>query len=193
MAIQIAERLLSVDEFLEWESQQPYRNELIKGWVLQMTGASRAHNRIILDLARALDDSLRGKGCEVFAAEVGLLVNTDGTYTYPDVMVVCGEQTVHAGAPQVSLVNPSLLFEVLSPSTESRDRNQKLQQYLQIPSLQGYFLVAQDKPLIEAHTRAGGDWRQLAYAGLNATLRIPAPACEIPLSDIYRRVRFEDV
>ena len=122
-----------------------------------------------------------------------MLVNLEGTYTYPDVMVVCGEQKIRADAPQSSLENPTLLFEVLSPSTEMVDRNQKLEQYRQIPSLLGYFLVAQDKPLIEAHTRSFDDWHYREYSGFDATLVIPAPECEIPLSEIYRRVNFADV
>ena len=139
-----------------------------------MTSASRPHNRIVLDLARALEDRLHSQACEVFAVEVGVLVNLEGTYTYPDVMVVCGEQKIRADAPQTSLENPTLLFEVLSPSTEMVDRNQKLEQYRQIPSLLGYFLVAQDKPLIEAHTRSFDDWQYREYcAGLDASLHHP--------------------
>ena len=191
MATEVAERLMSAEEFLLWESQQEFRHELIEGRVVQMTGASRSHNRIVLDLARALEDRLFGKACEVFAVEVGALVDPEGTYTYPDVMVVCGEQRVR-GVPQTSLENPTLLFEVLSPSTETYDRNQKFELYLRIPTLTGYFMVAQDKPLVEAHQRAGDDWRSETFAGLEASLDIPALDCEIPLSDIYRRVRFTD-
>ncbi len=190
MATEIAERLLSIDEFLEWESQQPFRNELINNRVIEMTGASRSHNRINLNLAFALEDKLHSKGCEVYAIEIGVLVNPDGTYTYPDVIVVCGEQRVRADAPQASLENPTLLFEILSPSTETRDRNQKLEQYLQISSLVGCFLVAQDKPLIEAHTRSGDDWQYREYSGMDANLLVPALDCEIPLSEVYQRVRF---
>lgn len=190
MVTDVAERLLSVDEFLQWESQQAFRHELIEGRVVQMTGASRSHNRIVLDLARALEDRLHSKECEVFAVEVGVMVNLEGTYTYPDVMVVCGGQRAR-GVPQTSLENPTLLFEVLSPSTEAYDRNQKLRHYLQIPSLQGYFLVAQDKPLIEAHQRAGDEWLNETFAGLDASLNIPALDCQIPLSEVYRRVQFD--
>ncbi|MDE2635437.1 MAG: Uma2 family endonuclease [Chloroflexota bacterium] len=190
MVTEIAERLVSIDEFLEWESQQPFKNELINNRVIEMTGASRPHNRINLNLARALEDQLQSKGCEVYALEVGVLVNLEGTYTYPDLIVVCGEQRVRAEAPQASLENPTLLFEVLSPSTERYDRNQKLEQYLRIPSLLGYFLVAQDKPHIEAHICSSGDWLRHEFAGLDSKLVIDRPYCEVPLSDIYRRVQF---
>ena len=192
MATDVADRLLTVDEFLEWECQQTFRHELVTGRVVQMPGACRPHNRIVLDLARALEDRLHSQACEVFAVEVGVMVNLEGTYTYPDVMVVCGEQKIRADAPQSSLENPTLLFEVLSPSTEMYDRNQKLEQYRQIPSLLGYILVARDKPHIEANIRSSGDWQYREYAGLDARLHIPTPDCEIPLSEIYRRVSFAD-
>lgn len=191
MATEVAERLMSINEFLEWESRQPFRHELINCRVIDMPGASRPHNRIVLSLAFALEDRLERKGCEVYAVEVGVLVNLKGTYTYPDVIVVCGEQRVRAEAPQTSLENPTLLFEVLSPSTEMYDRNQKLDQYLAIPSLTGYFLVAQDKPLIEAHLKSGDDWLRHEYTGLESSLFIPALDCKIPLREVYRRVPFE--
>jgi Uma2 family endonuclease len=89
------------------------------------------------------------------------------------------------------LLNPTLLFEILSPSTELIDRKQKHAQYLEIPSLQGYFLVSQGKPFIEAHTRKGDDWRLRIFSGLDDILRIPALGCQIPLSEIYQQVRFE--
>ena len=192
MATEVAERLMSIDEFLEWESQQPFRHELIYSRVIAMTGVSRSHNRININLAFALEQKLEDQGCEVYIIEVGLLVDREGTYAYPDVIVVCGEPKLYGEAPQDTLENPALLFEILSPSTESRDRNQKLDQYLQIPSLTGYFLVAQDKPMIEAHTRSFDDWQYREYAGWDASLRIPTPDCEIPLSEIYRQVSFVD-
>ena len=78
------------------------------------------------------------------------------------------------------LENPTLLFEILSPSTERIDRKRKRELYLQIPTLSGYFLVSQDKPLIETHTRSSDDWQYREYSGLDATLVIPTPECEIP-------------
>lgn len=193
MAERLAEYLVSADHYLAWESQQPYKYELIDNRIYPMTGASLSHNFVNVKLAVALDSRLSEKGCVVYTSDMRVQVEEEGTYTYPDLVVLCGKPRLRPYAEQDTLQNPTLLFEVLSPSTELIDRNQKLEQYLQIPSLQGYFLVAQDKPLIEAHIRAGSDWRPLEFTGLDATLRIPAPECEIPLSDIYRRVRFEDV
>ena len=193
MAQEVAERLMSAEEYLLWESEQPYKFELIDNTIYPMPGSSPSHNLINFDLAFALTRRLERQGCQVYGINIQLLVDPVSTYTYPDVVVVCGEAQFNYNLLPPKLENPTLVFEIISPSTESRDRNQKLQQYLQIPSLAGYFLVAQDKPLIEAHTRSGDGWPSTQFAGLYSSLRIPALDCEIPLSEIYRRVEFESV
>ena len=192
MATDVAEGLMSADDYLAWESQQPYKYELIDNRIYPMTGASLSHNYISVKLAVALDSRLSDKGCAVYTNEMRVQVEQSGTYTYPDLVVLCSEPRLRPYAEQDTLLNPTLLFEILSPSTELIDRKQKRTQYLQIPSLRSYFLVSQGKPLIEAHTRKADDWRLRFYSGLDATLVIPAPACEIPLSEIYRQVSFTD-
>lgn len=192
MAERLAEYLVSADHYLAWESQQPYKYELIDNRIYPMTGASLSHNYISTRLSVALDSRLSEKGCAVYTSDMRVQVEEEGTYTYPDLVVLCGAPRLRPYAEQDTLQNPTLLFEILSPSTELIDRYQKREQYLHIPSLLGYFLVAQDKPLIEAHTRSFDDWHYREYAGLDASLHIPTPDCEIPLSEIYRRVRFKD-
>ena len=157
-----------------------------------MTGASRAHNFISVKLAVALDSRLSGRGCEVYTSDMRVQVDESGTYTYPDVIVVCGDPRFRKYVAQDTLINPTLLFEILSPSTELIDRNQKYKQYLQIPSLTGYFLVTPDKPLIEAYTRSGDDWQNVTSSGLESSLVIAALDCEIPLSAVYNRVQLGD-
>ena len=191
MAIEVAERLISAEEFLVWESSQPYKHELIDNRVYDMTGASRSHNRINLNLAFALENRLGSRGCEVFGIDIRVQVDPDATYTYPDLIVVCGEPRFRSDLSQDTLENPTLLFEILSPSTESNDRNRKFRQYLQLESLQGYFLVAQDKPLIESYTRQGDDWLYRSWSGLDATVEIDTLDSEIPLEDIYSSIRME--
>ena len=192
MATEVAERLMSAEEYLLWEREQPFKYELINNRTYPMPGSSPSHNLINFDLAFAIRSRLENQGCKVFGIDIQLQVDRASTYTYPDVIVVCGEAQFTRHVSQAMLENPTLIFEILSPSTESRDRNQKLDQYLEIPSLTGYYLVAQDKPLIEAHQRAGDGWHYEAFAGLDASLVIPAPVCEIPLSEVYRQVSFEN-
>lgn len=192
MAEQLAERLMSAEEFLAWESAQPYKFELIDNRVYEMTGVNPSHNLINFDLGIALMGRLESRGCTVFGMEIQVQVDPTSMYTYPDVIVVCGEMRFRYDVSPPRLENPTLLFEILSPSTESIDRNQKMERYLQIPSLTGYYLVAQDKPLIEAHQRAGDEWLYEIFAGLDSSLVIPTLDCEIPLSEVYRRLRFEE-
>ena len=192
MGERLAEYLVSADHYLAWESQQPYKYELIDNRIHPMTGASLSHNYVNVKLAVALDRRLSEKGCVVYTSDMRVQVEEEGTYTYPDLVVLCGKPRLRPYAEQDTLVNPTLLFEILSPSTELIDRYQKREQYLKIPSLMGYFLVAQDKALIEAHQRSGDDWLQHECAGLDSTLQIPPLDCEIPLSEIYRPVDFEE-
>jgi len=190
MATEAAERLMSAEEFLLWEREQPFKYELIDNRTYPMPGSSPSHNLINFDLAFALRIRLENQGCKIFGIDIQLQVDRAATYTYPDAIVVCGEAQFRYELAPPMLENPTLIFEILSQSTESRDRNQKLDQYLQIPSLMGYYLVAQDEPLIEAHERSGDDWTCSDYAGLESSLAISAPSCEIPLSEVYRQVRF---
>ncbi len=192
MALEVAEALWSAEAYLEWESAQPYKYELIDNRIVPMPGSSPSHNLINFDLAFVLTSRLESQRCQVFGIDIQLQVDPVSTYTYPDVMVVCGEAQFNYSQLPPKLENPTLLFEVLSPSTETRDRNRKREQYLGISSLQGYFLVAQDQPLIEAYTRAGTEWIYSECAGLDANLIIPALDCEIPLGEIYRRVNFDE-
>ena len=192
MAERLAEYLVSADDYLAWESQQPYKYELIDNRIYPMTGASLSHNYICTKLAVALDIRLSQRGCAVYTSDMRVQVEEAATYTYPDLVVLCTEPRIRPYAEQDTLLNPTLLFEILSPSTELIDRKQKHAQYLEIPSLQGYFLVSQGRPLIEAHTREGDDWRLRIFLGIDATLVIPAPDCEIPLSEIYQQMIFAD-
>lgn len=191
MAEQLAEYLVSGNDFLQWESAQESKCELIANRVYPMTGASRPHNLIAARLIALLINCLRAADYEIYPSDMRVQVDDAGTYTYPDVVVVCGEPRFRPYAAQDTLLNPALLIEVLSPSTELADRNLKLQQYLQIPSLIGYLLVAQNKPLIQAHLRIDDAWRYRAWQGRDSVVVIEALGCELPLREIYQKVGLE--
>lgn len=193
MAALPAENLWDADAFLTWERNQEYKHELIDNHVYAMAGASRGHNRINLNLAFTLTNKLGGKGCEVYAMDMRVEVKRQATYAYPDVVVVCGEPKFRNNVKPDTLKNPTLIFEILSPSTELIDRNRKLDQYLELESVQAYFLVSQHKPRIEAYSRLDDGWRYQDLSGLDAALVIDVPACELPLADIYRNLRFEPI
>ena len=167
MSAEVAERLWSAEEYLEWEREQPYLNELIDNRIYPKSGGSSSHEIIVAALVSWFYFALMDKTGQVFAG-IQVMVDALATYTYPDVTVVCGEPQFQGSPKSGLLKNPTLLFEVSSPSTEQIDRTRKLEQYLQIPSLAGYCLVSQDEPLIEAYLRSGAEWHYIRIAGLES-------------------------
>ena len=185
------EQTWSADEYLAWESEQPTKFELIDNYIVAMSGASRSHNIVTVNISALLNFRLREKPCEVYQADMRVQVKRQATYAYPDVVVVCGQPRFRADTKPATLQNPMLIFEVLSPSTEDIDRNRKFTQYLQLPSLEGYFLVSQDKPRVESYTRQSAGWLYQDHVGLEAKLRIDAIGVSLSLEDVYHKVQFE--
>ena len=185
------EQIWSADEYLAWESKQPTKFELIDHYIVAMSGASEAHNIIAAAITALLYFRLRKKPCKVYAADMRVQAERESSYTYPDVVVVCGEPRFRDDTKPETLQNPMLIFEVLSPSTEAIDRNMKFNSYLQLPSLEGYFLVSQDKPRVESYTRQADGWLYQDHAGLESKLRIDAIDVSLSLADVYHKVQFE--
>ena len=156
------ERIWPADEYLAWESEQSTKFELIDNYIVAMSGASRAHNIITVNITASLYFQLRKKPCEVYQADMRVQAEGESSYTYPDVVVVCGEPKFRHDTNPETLQNPTLIFEALSPSTEDIDRGRKFAQYLQLPSLEGYFLVSQGQAQSRILHSAGG-W--LAVSG----------------------------
>ena len=185
------EHIWPADKYLAWESEQLTKFELIDNHIVAMSGASRSHSIVTVNISSSLNLRLRKEPCEVYVADMRVQVKQQATYTYPDVVVVCGQPRFRADAKPSTLQNPMLIFEVLSPSTEDIDRNRKFSQYLQLPSLEGYFLVSQDEPRVESYTRQSDGWLYQDHVGLDAKLRIDAIGVSLSLEDIYHKVPFE--
>ena len=158
MSTQIQPRHATPEEYLAVERASETRSEYFAGDIVAMTGASRAHNLIVLNVGAELRAQLRGRACESYVEGMRVKVVAAGVYTYPDVVVVCGEP-VFEDEQVDTVLNPTLIVEVLSPSTERYDRGRKLEHYRKIPSLSEYILIAQDARRIEWYTRQeGGLW-----------------------------------
>ena len=184
-------KTMTETEFLAFERASEIKHEYLDGYVYTMTGASRAHNLICINAAATLHGQLRQKPCEIYANDMRVKVQATGLYTYPDLSVVYDEPQL-AGGEFDTLLNPVLLIEVLSPSTESYDRGKKFQHYRQIDSLGDYVLIAQDSPRIERFTRQPDDTWLLADAvGLDASVELPSLGCTLALADVYEKVTFE--
>ena len=149
------------------------------------------HVLVTTNLSGELRQALRQRPCEVYAVDLRLKVNPHRLYTYPDISVVCGESKL-ADDHKDTLLNPTVLVEVLSPSTEARDRGLKFTHYRHIESLQEYALVWQSEPRLEIYRRQpAGDWLLSEISGLDSTCRFGSLGCEVPLSEIYSGVSFD--
>jgi len=174
-------------EYLALERAAERKHELIDGRIVAMAGASRNHSLVASPLIRLLGNQLDGQPCEVHGGDLRVRVAEGGLYTYPDVAVVCDEPRFD-DAQRDTLLNPTVLFEVLSPATEAYDRGERFARYRQLPSLKEYVLVAQDRPRIERFARDGEDWILTAFDGPAAAVELASTGCELRLADVYAKV-----
>ena len=189
--VQPLEQTISPEEYLDWEEDQQYKNEFFHGRIYAMTGGSLEHAAIILNLGAALLNRLRGQSCRVFVSETRIKVNETGLYTYPDVTVVCGEMQLDRSTKSVTLLNPTLIIEVLSASTEAYDRGDKFHHYRRLPSLTDYILISTRSAQVEHfHRQPDGDWLLTVRSGMDANLTIKALGIELPFAEIYEFVEF---
>jgi Uma2 family endonuclease len=184
-------RLFTPEEYLLIERGGDYKSEYLDGEIFAMSGATMPHNQIAGNLFMELGLQLVDKPCRLFVSDMRVGVTAHGPYFYPDVLVVCGEPQ-HRDGTQDCLMNPALIVEVLSPSTENYDRVQKFASYRQIATLTDYLLIAQDEPRIEHFSRqSGGGWLLNTITGLDRSLHLTSIAGELPLAKVYRRVEFQ--
>lgn len=184
---QLAERVYTAEEYLALEREAAHKSEFVNGRIYAMTGASLAHARIVLNLAAEIRARLRGGLCSVFANDVRVKSTWTEMYTYPDVVALC-EPPLLEDEHADTLLNPAVIIEVLSESTELYDRGDKFAHYRKIDSLREYILVAQDKVRIEQYVRHGEHWMLSEISDLAGSVRIETLGCEVPLRDIYDRV-----
>ncbi|MEN9575865.1 MAG: hypothetical protein RL514_3720 [Verrucomicrobiota bacterium] len=176
-------------EYLTIERAAPTKSEFYDGETFAMAGGTAVHSLIGTNAAGEFRDKLRGKKCVPYNADLRILVEANGLFTYPDLSVICGP--LQFADADDTVTNPSVLVEVLSPSTEAYDRGQKFLLYRQIPSLREYLLVSQHEPLLEMFVRQADNlWVLREAAGLTAQLEIPSLEISISLAEIYAGVAF---
>jgi Uma2 family endonuclease len=177
---------LSSEEYLSGERESEVRHEYLGGQVYAMAGASKAHNVISLNIASALRSALRGTPCRAFINDLKVRIRAAGrdVFYYPDVLVSCGP----LGEPRYFETDPVLIFEVLSPETESIDRREKFFAYTSLPSLQTYVLVEQERIGLTTFRRRDAGWGAEHLDSLEAVLRFDSPKLDLPLSAVYEDV-----
>lgn len=181
---------MTPEQYLEIERQAEYKSEYHSGQMFAMAGASRPHNLIVSNLVREIGNRLKGKPCETYPSDMRVLVAATGLYTYPDVSVACEEPEFLDSKGDV-LLNPLVIVEVLSDSTEAYDRGAKFALYQKLPSLKEYILVSQNTPQVERYVRQGKEsWLYSRVDVLESEVALDTLGCRLPLPEIYDRVTF---
>jgi Uma2 family endonuclease len=179
--------LLTPEQYLEIERKAEYKSEYLNGEMFAMSGASRAHNLLATNVTAILRPQLRNRGCEIYASDMRVHIPATGLYTYPDIVVACGQPQFLDGNVD-TLLNPTFLAEVLSPSTEAYDLGRKFEYYRKLESLSQYLVVAQDRLNANLYTKRDGDWFLRGFNSMEDTLDLHSIGCKLTLADVYEDV-----
>jgi len=181
---------ISEAEYLRLERQAATKSEFFNGEIFAMAGGTHAHSLIATNLLRELSALLKPTDCVVYNADLRVKVEATGLFTYPDVSVVCGGPRF-LDEKKDTLLNPLVVIEVLSDSTEAYDRGKKFENYGQIQTCREYLLVSQKEPRIEQFIRqANTDWTLKAAAGMNAELKLPSLGVVLRLGEVFSKIQF---
>ncbi len=192
MVVQTPPRQYSIEEYLAHEETAEYRSEYRDGEIVPMTGGSINHNQIIVNLIIALSITLREQNYRVYASDLRLWIPRYREYTYPDILIIKDEAIFQEGRTD-TVLNPSIIFEVLSKSTSSRDRGDKFTYYRSIPELQEYILIDQYQVHIEQFSKtAEGNWLLKESDDEEGILTLVSTNSQIPHLQIYERVELEN-
>ena len=187
----LPKRHFTPEEYLELEVKAEYKSQYVDGEIFAMAGAQPWHITVTGNLIAGLILRFRGRNCNVYFSDMRLSVRAGGLYTYPDVMALCGKPEFDDAYKPVSLLNPQVIFEVLSPSTEAFDRGDKFTRYRKLDSLTDYVLVSADRMRVEHHAlQPSGVWSYEEYEHPSNFLRLASVDCELPLAEIYDKVEF---
>lgn len=186
-----AQSPLTEEEYFALDSAAEVRSEYYDGVMYAMAGGSPIHSLITANLTREVGLALKQRPCRVYVTDLRVRAKRS-TYTYPDIAIVCGEPRF-AENNKNTLINPTVLVEVLSPSTESHDRGLKFIRYRQLESLKEYVLVSQDQPRVETYVRQpSGSWLLSEFTALDSSANFDSLDCKIPLAEIYHQVEFTE-
>ena len=188
MTISTAKTLLTPDEYLVKEREAEFKSEYRNGQIVMMPGASREHVLIAGNIFGELYIQLLDRTCEVYVNDMRVKVSDSGLYTYPEVVVVCDEPRFEDGYFD-TLLNPTVIVEVLSPSTEDYDRHGKFHSYQTLESLQEYILVSQNEVHIEQYIRQDEEWQLMEYISLDDVVINASIECKLAIKAIYAKVK----
>ncbi len=181
---------LTQEEYLALERQAQTKSEYLRGDVFALAGASFQHTIIATNTLASLASQLKPRSCTAHGSDLRVKVPSTGLHTYPDIVVVCGKAQFE-DRQQDTLLNPTVIIEIISPSTESYDRGAKFAHYRTLESLSDYLLIAQVSATVEHYARQpDGKWLLSTYEGLEAVVPLASIACELPLADLYDKIEW---
>ncbi len=179
---------LTPEDYLALERSADFKSEYFNGEIFAMTGASESHNTIVVNVSSEIRQQLKKRPCKVYANDMRIKVDPTGLYTYPDIAVTCGKAQFN-DTHLDTLLNPVLIVEVLSDSTEAHDRGRKFEHYRKLGSLVEYVLIAQNRPHIESYRRqADQQWLLTECSDFDGTLRLLSIDCDLALAEVYDKV-----
>jgi Uma2 family endonuclease len=179
---------LTPEEYLAMEREAEFKSEYFQGKIFAMAGALQPHNLIAANVIRVLGNQFLQRDCKVYPSDMRVKIRKIGKYTYPDVTVTCGKE-VFEDDHRDTLLNPVVIFEILSHSTEARDRGEKFQHYQFIESLVEYILIAQNTVHVEQYVRQNDrTWLYSRYQNFEDIVKLESIGCELALKDVYLKV-----
>ena len=187
----LEKRIFTQEEYARLEEHAPYKSQFVGGEIYAMAGVELGHNDIVQNLSKMLYARFAGRPCRIHSSDVKVRAKAGGLWTYPDLSIVCGERKLDTSARPHSLLNPQVIFEVLSPSTEAFDRGDKFTRYQTIESLTDYVLVASEQMMVQHYARhAEGGWLYREFHASDDAVQLASIEVELPLREIYEGVTF---
>ncbi len=183
MAIQ-TKQMMTVADYLAWEERQEFKHEYIDGEIIEMTGGTADHSRVKVNLILALGGRLNFSNFIIYNSDMRVQV-AKSRYVYPDLSVVRGEE-VYEDESELTLLNPIVVVEVISPSSETRDRVDKREYYYDLPSIEAYLIVDPDRVRAELYTRAEDGWRLRLFTSADDVIPLTMLNCDLSLAQVYR-------
>ncbi|PQJ10843.1 Uma2 family endonuclease [Flavipsychrobacter stenotrophus] len=190
-AIAYSNKRYTIEEYLEMENASEEKHEYYKGEIIAMAGTKMPHNEITSNLATELGAQLRGSGCKPYGSDLRVYIEKNSLFTYPDLSIICGKKESRNN-DDFNILNPSVLFEVLSESSKDYDRGSKCMLYRDISTLKTYVIIDSLSLKVEAYSiNSGGLWELNEYSNISDTFLISNLNMSIALKDIYDGVNFE--
>ena len=185
-----ARTYLTPEEYIVLERKATFKSEYLSGEIIAMSGASDTHNLITMNTSNALYNQLADRRCRVYASDMRVGISAGVSYFYPDIAVTCDKPRFEDHVFD-TLINPQVIIEVLSTSTENYDRGEKFDHYQHLEALQEYILISQDQIRVEHYLRQGKQWVPSEFSALEDVMPLPSIGAELSLHQVYRFVEFE--